>query len=495
MNFPTLSEIVLLISGLLTSAFPQDKFKLNLVDTDTIATPPVSIVDTTQKSSPMPVAVAIMELEANGILPTEARALSDRLRIEIFKVGIYQVLEREKMNRILDEMQFQLSGCTSDECAVEVGRIVGVQKIIAGSISKVGEYYSVSVRLIDVETGKIEATALEDIEGTLGVVLTKAIPSVARQISGLSREPIILAGQKTTFNVDTEPQGAAIYLNGIYKGVAPLEIEVNYEYSHMLKAVLDGYETWERTYEARKNQRTEINIVLLKKSPSNDQSAQLHPRRSFNQGFKIRYADMRVKDKINHQIDMINSNLASGNQLFKQNIGTPNFGQISHFNGIEFYNLRQLGPWLGFDFGLGYYRNNFDHWITDIFKSDGSSDDYRLSVISPELTFNLRFAPIRYPLFYPYFNIGLGYNLLVIQTHQGDKSFGGPLYQAWGMTYGGGLEIRPFKAIGFAVEWLHRRMDLELMDVDKVTDRFKHAGLTKIPLGGNNVGVSLNLYY
>ena len=69
MNFPTLSEIVLLISGLLTSAFPQDKFKLNLVDTDTIATPPVSIVDTTQKSSPMPVAVAIMELEANGILP------------------------------------------------------------------------------------------------------------------------------------------------------------------------------------------------------------------------------------------------------------------------------------------------------------------------------------------------------------------------------------------------------------------------------------------
>ncbi|MDO9577225.1 MAG: hypothetical protein Q7J16_05020, partial [Candidatus Cloacimonadales bacterium] len=70
-------------------------------------------------------AVAVLELDPNGVSDSEARALSDRLRIEIFNAGVFEVMERDKMNRILDEMQFHLNDCTTDECAIEIGRLIG----------------------------------------------------------------------------------------------------------------------------------------------------------------------------------------------------------------------------------------------------------------------------------------------------------------------------------------------------------------------------------
>ncbi|MDP8288062.1 MAG: CsgG/HfaB family protein, partial [Candidatus Electryonea clarkiae] len=67
----------------------------------------------------------------------------------------FRVIERNNMEDILTEQGFQFSGCTSDECAVEVGQLLGVQQMIAGSISKLGELHTVSLRLIDVETGEV----------------------------------------------------------------------------------------------------------------------------------------------------------------------------------------------------------------------------------------------------------------------------------------------------------------------------------------------------
>ena len=202
----------------------QQTFKVVNPDTitatiDTVKVNAVSdYISTSDSNDVMPVktAVAVLELDPNGVTESEAKALSDRLRIEIFNVGVYEVMEREKMNRILDEMQFQLKDCTSDECAIEIGRLVGVKKIIAGSISKIGELYTVSARLIDVETSKIEATAIEDVEGTLGIVLTKAIPSIAMKISGKSGLDIQAEIKKASVSISVDPAYSSIYINGIY---------------------------------------------------------------------------------------------------------------------------------------------------------------------------------------------------------------------------------------------------------------------------------------
>ncbi len=78
--------------------------------------------------------IAVVDLEGRGISALEAATLTDRMRSELVKTGAVTVVERGQMQQILAEQDFQLTGCTSDECAVEIGQMLGVTKMIAGSI-------------------------------------------------------------------------------------------------------------------------------------------------------------------------------------------------------------------------------------------------------------------------------------------------------------------------------------------------------------------------
>ena len=101
------------------------------------------------------ITIAVLEFEGDGVSQSETRTLTNRLRDEVFKTGVYIVLERGEMDEVLKEQGFQQTGCVTSECAVEVGNMLGVQQMIGGSIGKVGTVYTVSARIFDVQTGKI----------------------------------------------------------------------------------------------------------------------------------------------------------------------------------------------------------------------------------------------------------------------------------------------------------------------------------------------------
>ena len=119
--------------------------------------------------------IAVIDLDPTGISNNEAQFLSDRLRTELFETGKFQVVEREKMNTILKEQGFQQTGCTTVECAIEIGQLLNVTVMVAGSIGQIEEIYSLSIRMIDVQTGAIIRTATRDYEGKLSEVLTDVI--------------------------------------------------------------------------------------------------------------------------------------------------------------------------------------------------------------------------------------------------------------------------------------------------------------------------------
>jgi len=127
---------------------------------------------------------AILDFEGKGINQIEASALTDRLRSELYELNVFPVIERGLMEEILNEQGFQQSGCTSDECVVEVGKIIGVKQMIGGSISKIGNIFSVSARIVDVETGEIIKIVTYDYEGKIGGLLREGMYQVALQIIG-----------------------------------------------------------------------------------------------------------------------------------------------------------------------------------------------------------------------------------------------------------------------------------------------------------------------
>jgi len=128
--------------------------------------------------------IAVMELGAAGVAETDAQVITSRLRTDLFNTKKYIVLERDKVNEVLKEQGFQRSMCTTNECVVEVGKLIGVQQMVAGEIGKVGNLYTITIRLIDVESGKVLKTATEDCRCEIETVLTQSVKNVAEILAG-----------------------------------------------------------------------------------------------------------------------------------------------------------------------------------------------------------------------------------------------------------------------------------------------------------------------
>lgn len=132
--------------------------------------------------------IAVLELQGQGVSEAEAATLTDRLRSRLVSTNAFKVLEREQMDQILNEQGFQQSGCVSDECLVEIGRLVGVEQMVGGSIGKIGQTYTLDLRIIDVSTGQILKTVSQDYRGDADGLLG-VLEDAAQEIAGKKVKP------------------------------------------------------------------------------------------------------------------------------------------------------------------------------------------------------------------------------------------------------------------------------------------------------------------
>ena len=128
---------------------------------------------------------AVMELDAKeGVSAGMVSTVSDYLRTQLVNTNKFNIVTRENMESILKEQKFQMSGCTSQECIVELGQLLGVRKMFTGSIGKVGNVYILNVKIVNVESGKIEKAEAE--EASTEENLLPAVRNLAQKIAGLA---------------------------------------------------------------------------------------------------------------------------------------------------------------------------------------------------------------------------------------------------------------------------------------------------------------------
>ena len=128
--------------------------------------------------------VALLEFEGRGISQLEAKTLTDRLMSEMVNTDAVIMVERNQMEEILNEQGFQQSGCTSSECAAEVGALLGVQNMVSGAFGKLGNSYTIDAKMFSVETGATIRTVSKTYKGPVDNLLT-VIEVVGWEIVGL----------------------------------------------------------------------------------------------------------------------------------------------------------------------------------------------------------------------------------------------------------------------------------------------------------------------
>ena len=151
--------------------------------------------------------IAVLDLEPIGVSQVEARVLSDKLRSDItqivnsnkyIKAGIakYKVIERTQIEKIFDQYNIQNTGCVSDSCAIEFGKMLQVDRIVIGSLGLVGNTYLVTPRIVNVETGNTVGSTSQQVRGTIDDVVN-LIKIVANELLFNNENVLNLEKEKT----------------------------------------------------------------------------------------------------------------------------------------------------------------------------------------------------------------------------------------------------------------------------------------------------------
>jgi len=99
-------------------------------------------------------------------------AATDILVTELTKSGKFIVVERDRMEKIMEEQKFQSQGMTDPQTAAQVGRVLGLEAIVIGAVSQFGvktegsDYLisqtkkqvadvTVDIRLVDTQSGQV----------------------------------------------------------------------------------------------------------------------------------------------------------------------------------------------------------------------------------------------------------------------------------------------------------------------------------------------------
>jgi hypothetical protein len=99
--------------------------------------------------------LAVADLRAENVSAGNAAVIADLLRGELVKTHTFNVIEKANMDKVLAEQAFQQTGCSSEECAVKLGKLLNVQRMVVGSFGLLLDSYFLNVRVVDVETGRV----------------------------------------------------------------------------------------------------------------------------------------------------------------------------------------------------------------------------------------------------------------------------------------------------------------------------------------------------
>ena len=168
--------------------------------------------------------LAVLDLEPNGVSQVESRGLSDKLRSHISQLiqdisvvkDHYELIERTQMDKIFGQFELQNTGCVSDSCAVEFGKMLQADRIVIGTVSLIGQTYSVIVRIVDVESGKTVLSADRQYKGAIDEVLVTIMPQIGNELIGgekmVSPMPDVLQTELKTL----VKMGISTVLEGIF---------------------------------------------------------------------------------------------------------------------------------------------------------------------------------------------------------------------------------------------------------------------------------------
>ena len=83
------------------------------------------------------------------------KIVSEMLTTSFVNSESFKIIEREQLQKVIQEFQLSQSGIIDTSYAKQIGKITGADAIVTGSVTKIGNDLRLDARIIDVESGII----------------------------------------------------------------------------------------------------------------------------------------------------------------------------------------------------------------------------------------------------------------------------------------------------------------------------------------------------
>jgi TolB-like protein len=103
--------------------------------------------------------IAVVSIASRDI--DAAEFVLDELAYIFVNTGNFKVVDRKSLEAIQSEQNFQTSGEVDDSSAVSIGKLLGANIVITGSVSGSGSTRRLRLKALDVKTAEIIAMASE----------------------------------------------------------------------------------------------------------------------------------------------------------------------------------------------------------------------------------------------------------------------------------------------------------------------------------------------
>lgn len=108
--------------------------------------------------------IAVIEFsDIKGNVTDFGRYVSEELITRLFLTKKFEVIERQLLNKVMEEHKLTTTGLIDENSAKQLGKILGVDAIASGSITDLGESLKINARLISTETGQIFSVAAVEV--------------------------------------------------------------------------------------------------------------------------------------------------------------------------------------------------------------------------------------------------------------------------------------------------------------------------------------------
>lgn len=121
----------------------------------------LSVFTKAQVKSKEKATVSVLNIDTKSLEMSPVE-MGNMVRIELEKLDTFQVMDRYDVAYVVEKNKLNISNCYGKICLVEVGSTIHSDKMFTGSVELIGQTIIVTFRLIDVKSGSIEKTQVNE---------------------------------------------------------------------------------------------------------------------------------------------------------------------------------------------------------------------------------------------------------------------------------------------------------------------------------------------